>query len=47
MPVKEILVFGSVILGGLLSTHPFSFGNAIRQIQFSILREVTRTDNLV
>jgi hypothetical protein len=45
MPSKEIIALAAAIMGGIFITHPFGFANAIRKVEFSILREVTRTDN--
>jgi hypothetical protein len=45
MPIREILALAAVIFGGIFVTHPLSFRTTIRQVQFSILREITRTDN--
>ena len=45
MPVKECIAIAATVLAGIVVTHPFSFGNYIREVEFSILREATRTDN--
>ena len=43
MPIKEIMTVASLVLGGLIVTHPLTWRSEIRKVQFSILREVTST----
>jgi hypothetical protein len=45
MPIKEIIAIAAMVMAGIVITHPFSYGKYIRQAEFSILREATRTDN--
>jgi hypothetical protein len=45
MPIREILALSVAVMGGIFIAHPLSFKSALRQVEFSILREVTRTDN--
>ena len=45
MPIRELLALTIIIMGGIFVAHPFDFHNAIRKVEVSILREVSRTDN--
>jgi hypothetical protein len=44
MPTKELLAATVLILTGIFVTHPLTFTNSVRGVEFSILKEVTRTD---
>ena len=45
MPIKEILGLTIIILGGIAATHPLNFSNEVRKVEFSILKEASRTNN--
>jgi hypothetical protein len=45
MPIKELVALSATILGGIFITHPFDFPNAVRQVEFSILKEMGRTNS--
>lgn len=44
MPIKELVALSAVIMAGIFITHPFTFPSAVRQVEFSILKEMGRTD---
>lgn len=45
MPTKELLALSFTILGGLFITHPHDFVHTVHKVEYSMLRELTRTDN--
>jgi hypothetical protein len=45
MPIKELLALSVMIMGSIFVAHPFDFQNAIRKVEVSILKEISRTDN--
>ena len=45
MPIKEIMSLSLGVFAFLFVTNPLHFKDAVRKVQFQILREVVRTDN--
>lgn len=45
MPIKEIIAISAVIMASVMAANPTRPREAIRELQFKILREVGRTDN--
>lgn len=45
MPIKELLAIAAAVVGGIFISHPLDFTNALHRVQFSILKEATRTDD--
>ncbi len=45
MPIKEIMTLSIAVFAMLFVTNPLHFKDAVRKVQFQILREVARTDN--
>jgi hypothetical protein len=45
MPIKEILNLAFVIVLGIAVAHPMTFAHELRKIEYSILREASKTGN--
>lgn len=43
MPIKEIMTWATVLLAGIIATHPLTWRTEVRKIQIAILRDVGDT----
>jgi hypothetical protein len=43
MPIEKIIALASVIVAGIMATHPFTWRTELRKLEYSMLKEVSDT----